>query len=102
MVKVLPKLYTSASRYLTKNTVRSRYNRHMDGAMWSGTAAIIHALNMKMWVPHDVVINCGLWGTYMANTAAAIKNRIEMQPIIKRAKLIKKAAKNAGHKIGQK
>lgn len=102
MSKILPKLYTNASRYIKKNTVNGKYNRYMDGAMLSGIGAITHAaVTLPYMTAESGFANLSLWGVYFTSVAAALKKRIELIPIRKRAKLIKKAAKKNGHKIQQ-
>ncbi len=98
-MKILPKFKQSVSRYMWKNTVKGRYERHMDTATVSGVAAVTHGITTATipWLtycePTNLLINLSLWAVYARNFGAAIIDRIQLQPIIKRAKMIKKAAK---------
>ena len=99
-MKILPKFGRSVSRYINKNTVNGRYNRHMDAACLSGIAAVTHGITtatipgLTHCEPANLAINLGLWGVYVKNFGEAIIDRIKLRPIIKRAKAIKKATKN--------
>ncbi len=103
-MKILSKLTQNVSRYMNKNTVRARYNRHMDAAVASGVAAVGHGITtatipglvpLSQIHPVNLFVNVGLWGLYFKNLGLAIANRIEMRPIRKRALAIKKAVKLA-------
>lgn len=99
-MKISPKISRSVSRYINKNTVNGRYNRHMDTAMVSGIAAVTHGITtatipgITHCEPVNLLVNLSLWGVYAKNFGEAIIDRIKLRPIIKRAKAIKKVSKN--------
>ena len=107
-MKILPNLQKNASRYLQKNTVKGRYERHMDGATASGIAAITHGIStgtipfLTHCEPINLTINLGLWGIYARNFGAAMIDLIQLRPIKKRAIQIKKAAKLAQKELNKK
>lgn len=97
-MKILPKFRQGVSRYIGKNTINARYNRNMDAATVSAIAAATHGITtgtipgINRCEPANLCINFTLWAIYARNLGAAIIERIKLQPIIKRAKQIKKAA----------
>ena len=95
MLKIGPKIQKSVNRYLFKNTVRAKYNRNMDTALFSGLGAAAEVLRMPNWEPHDFGLTAFLGTLYVRSTGKAFKHLIELQPIRKRAIKIKKAAKAA-------
>lgn len=95
MLKISPKFQQSVNRYLYKNTVRAKYNRNMDTALFSGLGAAAEVCRFPHWEPHDVGITATLGAIYLRSTGKALKHLLELQPIRKRAIKIKKAAKNA-------
>lgn len=94
MFKIGPKIQKSVNRYLYKNTVRAKYNRNMDTALFSGLGAAAEVCRLPHWEPHDFGITAFLGALYVRSTGKAFKHLIELQPIRKRAIKIKKAAKN--------
>ncbi len=94
MLKISPKFCRTAERYLMKNTVRAKYNRNMDTALFSGIASVVGVVNFPE-LSHYGIGALGLAGAiYVRSTALALKNLIKLQPIRWRAIKIKKAIKN--------
>ncbi|MCM1265353.1 MAG: hypothetical protein NC200_04055 [Candidatus Gastranaerophilales bacterium] len=89
------KAYKSADRYLNKNTVRAKYNRHMDTALVSGLVTVFEGIKLPTIEPHEFGILGFAAATYLRSTALAMKEFIQLQPIRNRAIKIKKAAKAA-------
>lgn len=94
MIKINPKFYRNAERYLHKNTVRAKYDRNMDTALISGLAAGAQVLRIPQWEPHDIGLTAFFGTTYLCSAGKALKHLIELQPIRKRAIKIKKASKH--------
>lgn len=92
MIKISPGIETKVRRYLTKNTVRAKYNRNMDMGFWTGIAASAETLRLPHWDIHDIGIASMLWTLSLANIGKGFKHLLELQPIRKRAIKIKKAS----------
>lgn len=93
MLKISSKFRQSVNRYFTKNTVRAKYNRNMDTALFSGLAAAAQVVRCPVWNVYDVGITTFLGAVYVQSVGKAMKHLIELQPIRKRAIKIKKVAK---------
>ncbi|MBD5402308.1 hypothetical protein HDR58_05855 [bacterium] len=89
----ITKIKLSGLRYLNKNTVRAKYNRNMDAALFSGLATIGEILRFPTWHPIEAGITGVLGSIYVRSAGLALKQLIELQPIRARAIKIKKAAK---------
>ena len=91
MLKINP-ITKSINRYCLKNTINARYNRNMDMAMFSGAGLGVQFFRLPAWEIHDLGITSALATLALRGICEALKNRILLSPVIKRAKNIKKAS----------
>lgn len=107
-MKILPKFQQNVSRYLRKNTIKGRYERHMDAATIGGLLAVTHGITTETIPflthcdPANLLINLGLFGIYAKNLGSVMLDLIQLRPIKKRAKHIKKAVKLAKKALDKK
>ena len=77
------------NRYFKKNTVKGKYNRHLDTAMASSIAFGIQILRIPFWQIPDVGITAGLGTLAIKCFTDALKIKKDLTPIKKRAMRIK-------------
>lgn len=93
MLKINP-TQNQIKRYCLKNTVTAKYNRNLDIATVSGIGTAVQFLRMPGWGIYDIGITAFLGTITLNGYIEALKNRIKLSPIIKRAQNIKKASQN--------
>lgn len=76
-----------------KNTVRAKYDRNMDTALFSGLAGVTELIRLPVWDYYDFGIMAFISSLYIKSAAQAFKYLRELQPIRKRAIKIKKFVK---------
>ena len=94
MLKINPVIPKGLKRYCLKNTVNARYERNMDLAMFSGLGLGAQVFRFPNWGTHDISITALLGATFLHGIAEALERKIDLIPIKKRAKAIKKASKS--------
>lgn len=92
MLKINP-IMNSLGKYCRKSTVNAKYNRNLDIATVGGVGTAVQLFRLPCWEIHDIGITAFLGTIAIKGYTEAFKNRIELSPIIKRAKSIKKASK---------
>ena len=94
MLKVNSIIPKTVKRYSLKNTISGKYNRSKDVATISTLATTVQIGRIPFWGLHDI----GLTAVLATITLGSIKNlmniRTSLQPIVERAKAIKKASKS--------
>lgn len=88
-MKINPLATKSFNRYFAKNTVKARYERNLDATVASSIALGIQILRLPDWQIHDIGITAGFGTLAIKNFTEAIKNKIALNPIKKRAIEIK-------------
>lgn len=84
----------SVSRYIRKDTINAKYNRNMDMAAAAGVGVLVQIFRLPTWEPQDIAISAFIMAGGVKGIFESAKSRIQLFPIIKRAKQIKKASKN--------
>ncbi len=92
MLKINP-IMNNINRYCKKNTINARYNRNMDLAAICSIGVWTQIFRFPDWEMHDVPITAMTLAVGLKGAYEGIKSRIELSPIIKRAKSIKKTSK---------
>ena len=93
MLKINSIIPKSTNRYLFKNTAKAKFERNVDASFISALGLAVETARMKHWEPHDIAITSVLFTMFYKTTLEAIKNRIKLIPIKKRAIAIKKSSK---------
>jgi hypothetical protein len=93
MLKIRSIIPKSTNRYLFKNTVKAKYERNVDASFLSVIGLAVETVRLDSWEPHDIAITSALLTMLYKTTIEAIKNRIKLIPIKKRAIAIKKSSK---------
>ncbi len=93
MLKINSVIPRNVKRYTLKNTVNARYERAKDFITFSSLGLAIEHLRFPVWQIEDITITAMAVTIAVKSFIELVKNRIALQPIIKRAKKIKSAPK---------
>ncbi len=93
MLKVASYIPKHVKRYCLKNTINAKLDRSVDLLTASAAGLCIQSARFNNWGMSDIGITSTLITAALYGLKNAIKNRIDLVPIKKRAKDIKKASK---------
>ena len=79
-----------SKKYFTKNTAQAKYERSFDMAFISGVGLTAQLSRFKNWEPEDIAITTFIGTIFLKSVQEAIKNKINLNSIKKRAKSILK------------
>ena len=79
-----------SKKYFTKNTTQAKYERSFDMAFISGVGLTAQISRFKNWEPEDIAITTFIGSNFLKSVQEAIKNKINLNSIKKRAKSILK------------
>jgi hypothetical protein len=92
-LKIYTNLLPKAPKYLTKNTVNARFNRHLDVGTLSALGTGVQIARMPNWQIPDIGITSMFASVSIKNLSEAVKDFIALKPIRKRALSIKNCNK---------
>lgn len=93
MLKINPVIPKGLKRYCAKNTINGKYTRNIDLATVSGLCLGVQIVRFPYWGIPDIGMSAVFVTTLLRGLSNALNHRIDLSPIKKRAKAIKKATK---------
>jgi hypothetical protein len=99
-LKITTKFLQKTPKYLYKNTVNARYNRHLDAGTVCVLGTGVQIARMPSWQIQDLGITSIFASVAIKNFGEAVKDFIALKPIRKRAFAIKHCNKNKCPQLG--